>query len=398
MRIPSCAINGAFKRYALAIVLVFALEIWFHLSSSSTQQPLIHIKAPHPGCHAVEQSPDHAPAIARQNATILMLARNSDLDETVDALKSFESQFNHRYNYPVVFLNNEPWTDEFKQGVSGIVSGQSIFDTISSDMWGYPDHVDQEAARASIKEQGYRGIIHAGQESYHHMCRFYSIKFYDHPAMQPFKWYWRMEPGISFECPINFDPFEYMSRENKRYAYAIALQEVGSTVRSLYRAVSDYKDQMHIRASRYWDALIDPSWAPFPIRWLLRLAPYRDIHGDEWNLCHFWNNFELADLDFLRSDEHRHVMEHLDKLGGFYSERWGDAPVRSFAATLLLKPEEIHYFGDDICYCHGDFCSPGINLLTADQACPVAEPVQEKDKKGKFNEMCHARFRKAHVL
>ncbi|KAI4782450.1 nucleotide-diphospho-sugar transferase [Aureobasidium sp. EXF-3400] len=143
--------------------------------------------------------------------------------------------------------------------------------------------------------------------------------------MQPYKWYWRLEPGISFECPINFDPFAYMARENKRYAYTIALQEVGSTVRSLYRVVSDYKDSMKITPSRYWTALINRSWAPLPIRWFLRLAPYRDINGDEWNLCHFWNNFEIADLDFFRRDDYRHMMEHLDKLGGFYTERWGDA-------------------------------------------------------------------------
>ncbi|KAI4835422.1 nucleotide-diphospho-sugar transferase [Aureobasidium sp. EXF-8845] len=327
-----------------------------------------------------------------------MLARNSDLEEATEALTSFESQFNHRYNYPVVFLNNEPWTDAFKQGVSAIVSGQVIFDTISPDMWGYPDHVDQEAARAHIKDQADRGIIHAGQESYHHMCRFYSMKFYDHPAMQPYKWYWRLEPGVSFECPINFDPFTYMVRENKRYAYAIALQEVGSTVRSLYRTVSDYKNSMNITPSRYWNALISLSWAPLPIRWLLRLAPYRDSNGDEWNLCHFWNNFEIADLDFFRREDYRHMMDHLDKLGGFYTERWGDASVRSFAATLLLKPEEIHYFGDDMCYCHGKFCSPGINLLDEKTSCPVEWPVEDIEKKGTFNEMCHARFRQANLI
>ncbi|KAH0284525.1 glycosyltransferase family 15 protein, partial [Aureobasidium sp. EXF-3399] len=327
-----------------------------------------------------------------------MLARNSDLKEAIDALTSFESQFNHQYHYPVVFLNNEPWTDEFKRGVSAIVSGQSIFDTISPDLWGYPDHVDQEAARAHINEQGDRGIIHAGQESYHHMCRFYSMKFYDHPAMQQFKWYWRLEPGISFECPITFDPFAYMSRENKRYAYTIALQEVGATVRSLYRVVSDYKDSMHIAPSSYWNALINRSWAPLPIRWLLRLAPYRDINGDEWNLCHFWNNFEIADLDLFRKEDYRHMMEHLDKQGGFYTERWGDASVRSFAATLLLKPEEIHYFGDDMCYCHGKFCSPGINLLDGKTSCPAQRPVLEQDRKGTFNEMCHLRFRQASLI
>ncbi|TIA61761.1 nucleotide-diphospho-sugar transferase [Aureobasidium pullulans] len=399
MRLPSFSLNGTFKRYVLAIGIVFALEIWFHLSRLSTENFRIEVnKAPRPDCHAPEHLLHHNSTTSRQNATVLMLARNEDLEEAVDALKSFESQFNNRYHYPVVFLNNEPWTDAFIQNVSGLVSGQAIFDTISADMWGFPDHLDQDVAKASIKEQGDKGIIHAGQESYHHMCRFYSMKFYDHPAMQQYKWYWRIEPGISFACPITFDPFVYMSHNKKRYAYAIALQEVGSTVRSLYRTVSDYKDSLHISSSRYWSALINPSWAPFPIRWLLRLAPYRDINGDEWNLCHFWNNFELADLDFLRQDDHRHMMAHLDKLGGFYSERWGDASVRSFAATLLLKLEEIHYFGDDICYCHGDFCSPGINLLGEKASCPIVREVEEKEKKGVFNEMCLDRFRKANVI
>ncbi|THZ72716.1 nucleotide-diphospho-sugar transferase [Aureobasidium pullulans] len=266
MRLPSFSVNGTFKRYVLAIGIVFALEIWFHLSRLSTENFRIEVnKAPRPDCHAPEHLLHHNSTTSRQNATVLMLARNEDLEEAVDALKSFESQFNHRYHYPVVFLNNEPWTDTFIHNVSGLVSGQAIFDTISANMWGFPDHLDQDVAKASIKEQGDKGIIHAGQESYHHMCRFYSMKFYDHPAMQQYKWYWRIEPGISFACPITFDPFVYMSHNKKRYAYAIALQEVGSTVRSLYRAVSDYKDDLHIYSSRYWTALINPSWAPFPI-------------------------------------------------------------------------------------------------------------------------------------
>ena len=179
MKGRSFSVNGTARRYILAVCLVFMLEIWFHLSSLSslsTKQLQIHVgKTPHPSCRANEHSLGLNATVTRQNATILMLARNSDLKEAIDALTSFESQFNHQYHYPVVFLNNEPWTEEFKHGVSAIVSGQAIFDTISPDLWGYPDHVDQEAARAHIKEQGDRGIIHAGQESYHHMCRFYSM-------------------------------------------------------------------------------------------------------------------------------------------------------------------------------------------------------------------------------
>lgn len=71
-----------------------------------------------------------------------------------------------------------------------------------------------------------------------------------------------------------------------------------------------------------------------------------DSNGDLWNICHFWSNFEIADLDFYRLKAYRDLFAYLDKEGGFYHERWGDAAVHSLAAAMLLKPEELHHFSD----------------------------------------------------
>ena len=46
--------------------------------------------------------------------------------------------------------------------------------------------------------------------------------------------------------------------------------------------------------------------------------------------------------------------EHLDKAGGFYYERWGDAPVHSIGAALLARKDQIHFFSD-IGYRHEPF-------------------------------------------
>jgi len=66
----------------------------------------------------------------------------------------------------------------------------------------------------------------------------------------------------------------------------------------------------------------------------------------EYNKCHFWSNFEIASLDFWRSDAYIKYFDYLDKEGGFYYERWGDAPVHSLAAALFLPVSKIHWFGD----------------------------------------------------
>jgi len=45
-----------------------------------------------------------------------------------------------------------------------------------------------------------------------------------------------------------------------------------------------------------------------------------DDGGNEYNNCHFWSNFEIADMDFWRSDAYMDYFNFLDKKGGFYCE------------------------------------------------------------------------------
>lgn len=47
-----------------------------------------------------------------------MLARNGDLEGVVKSLKQMEDRFNKRFRYPYVFLNEEPFSDKFKECVT----------------------------------------------------------------------------------------------------------------------------------------------------------------------------------------------------------------------------------------------------------------------------------------
>jgi hypothetical protein len=59
----------------------------------------------------------------RANATLFMLARNSDLEGAVKAIKSLEHRWNHAFGYPWVFLNDVPFTEEFIRYASAPHSG-----------------------------------------------------------------------------------------------------------------------------------------------------------------------------------------------------------------------------------------------------------------------------------
>jgi alpha 1,2-mannosyltransferase len=68
-------------------------------------------KAPEPAV------PEESVGEGTANAVMLMLARNSELEGAVSSVRQLEEKFNRRYHYPWVFLNEEPFSEEFKQGV-----------------------------------------------------------------------------------------------------------------------------------------------------------------------------------------------------------------------------------------------------------------------------------------
>lgn len=115
-----------------------------------------------------------------------------------------------------------------------------------------------------------------------------------------------------------------MARHKKVYGFTIALSEGPRTCPSLFRHVADYKESLDIPSTTLWKAMIAPSWVPWPFRGILSKIfnlSHTDRHGDGWNLCHYWSNFEIADLDFFRGRGYQDLVESLDKSGGFYFER-----------------------------------------------------------------------------
>ncbi|KAF4781715.1 glycolipid 2-alpha-mannosyltransferase [Colletotrichum scovillei] len=274
----------------------------------------------------------------RENGVLVMLAKNSELKEANHTVASLEKHFNRWFHYPIVFLNNEPFDDRFIEVLNSTASGGATFEVIPQEDWTFPAWVNQTAAKSSIVEQGARGTMHAGQEGYHHMCRFYSGSFYQLEALQKYKWYWRLEPDVDFLCSITYDPFVEMARRKKVYGFTISLWEEWDTVPSLFRHTAEFKEAFDLASSALWKAMMEPSWLPYPLRPLMSLLPHRDQSGDAWSGCHYWSNFEIADLDFFRGKQYQAFFKALDDTGGFYFER-----VRFYVAFSGVTPLYTHW-------------------------------------------------------
>ncbi|KAG7092471.1 hypothetical protein E1B28_008823 [Marasmius oreades] len=107
-----------------------------------------------------------SPQGRRANATFVLLARNSDLNGVVTSMKQMEDRFNKKFRYPYVFLNEEPFSDEFKERVSRLTDADIKFGLIPHDHWYQPSWIDEEKAKASREDMVKNNVIYGGSVPY----------------------------------------------------------------------------------------------------------------------------------------------------------------------------------------------------------------------------------------
>ncbi|KAL7340176.1 nucleotide-diphospho-sugar transferase [Rhodotorula toruloides] len=278
----------------------------------------------------------------RANAAFVALVRNGEREAMRDSMRSVESRFNRRFGYPWVFLNDEPFDEDFKVGVMKMTRSEVFFAQIPKEHWSYPEWINQTYAADERQKMVNENVIYGGSESYRHMCRFNSGFFFKQKILESFDWYWRVEPGVELFCDIDYDVFHFMEANNKVYGFTIVLYEYLRTVETLWDATREF--------ARLHPDYIHPENT---IRFLVD-DEKKGLQDGDWNLCHFWSNFEIGSLKFWRSQPYEDYFKFLDGKGGFFYERWGDAPVHSFAAALFLPQSAIHNFYD-ISYRHNPY-------------------------------------------
>ena len=122
--------------------------------------------------------PDLQPAklnkYKRASATFVSLVRNSELEGMMSSMREIESSFNKKAEYPWVFLNEEEFTQEFKDSVRRMTRSQISFGKVPKEHWSYPSWIDQNKAAETRQRMKEQGVFYGDSESYRHMCRFNS--------------------------------------------------------------------------------------------------------------------------------------------------------------------------------------------------------------------------------
>ncbi|KAI8330808.1 nucleotide-diphospho-sugar transferase [Choanephora cucurbitarum] len=265
-----------------------------------------------------------------------MVVRNEKIMDARMVARSMEDHMKNGTQYPWVLLNNQLFTMEFKKHIKKVITAPVFFGKIDLEAWDYPHWIDVDRAEFLMLEQETKGAYKGSSLSYHQLMRYHSGFFFHHPLLRDVEYTWRVEPGADYSCQMDDDMFLYMKEHNKSLGFVITMLEASQTIPTLWQRVNEFTERFPQHVLPEYETI-------YP--WIY------DEDADDYNNCHFWTNFQLADLSFFRSESYRKYFEYLDRTGNFFYERWGDAPVQTIAAALFLKKEQIHFF-NDIGYTH----------------------------------------------
>jgi alpha 1,2-mannosyltransferase len=279
------------------------------------------------------------------NACIIALIRNWDIYQFSETISRFEKNFNNKYQYPYIFFNDEPFDDNFKNKIKILTKSSIEFVQVSKEAWSFPKWIQIEKYLESLKVIPFK-------ENYRHMCRFYSGFFFRENATLKYDYYMRIDRESIFPCPVKEDPFKrFENDKNLMYGFAVGSGENLKTVETLWPTIKQWLDK---------DDNNNKNKMPQKNESMLSFISNDNGASLTYN-CIFYNNFEIARFSLFRSKTYLSFFEHLDKAGGFYYERWGDAPVHTIYVSLMLKKSQVHLFSDIIPYEHNHVANFIIN-------------------------------------
>eukprot|EP01135_Chromosphaera_perkinsii_P002203 Nk52_evm11s219 gene=Nk52_evmTU11s219 len=279
---------------------------------------------------------------------ITILTREKSLKKLVRTIQVFEESYNTRFGHDYIIMNDGRFSAHFKQKVRELTNNTVHFYRIPHDVWAVPEHIDDVQMRQGMENllRKVSWMPYAKSVSYRQMCRFQSGPVFMLPILKNYDWFWRLDDDVHYFCKLDYDPLQYMKDNGIVYGFSIAFKEFIQTVETLYPTILQF-------AEKY----------PHLVKTEDHTNDWMTYFGSSnvYNGCHFWTNMEMGDLNFFRGEAYQSFFRHLDQAGGFFYERWGDAPVRSLGLGLLVDKDRVKLF-EDIGYTHGGHyrCDPSL--------------------------------------
>jgi len=274
------------------------------------------------GAAAAAAPPPPPPAPPLRDVAVVVLCRESEADDLIKTVKNFDEAYNAAKLHDYVVFTDVAFSAAAEAKIAAATRSRVIFHVLDAYAWGIPNWVDRRNFSNVLATATYYG----NTEAYRKMCRFFAGPVFTTPVLANYRYAWRLDSHVRYLCDIVDDPIARMDKAGALYGFALRMKEKMDTIPSLWATAEEYAVRGGRKAAvkEHWDVTI----------------PGHTVEVG----CHYWNNMEITRLSWFAGPTYQDYFKALDASGGFFYERWGDAPVRSFALLLLARKQDVIYF------------------------------------------------------
>ena len=212
----------------------------------------------------------------------------------------------------------EPSFEDLKSKVNTNLN--LIYQTVEFNIPDYPQEIKDNIPEFFPHPTHGNGPVAWGHPGfpmgYRHMCRFFSGQMYEFDILKQYDYYLRLDTDSYIITKIPYDIFELAKQKEIYYGFIKIEDDNPKVVEGLWETVNE----------KY------PNDLPKGLM--------------------FYTNFELGKVSWFLTSEYMNFYNYLDKTGGIYTKRWGDAPIKFLGISLLMDQRNISQIGGFV-YNHG---------------------------------------------
>mmetsp|Transcript_8189 Transcript_8189/g.19029 ORF Transcript_8189/g.19029 Transcript_8189/m.19029 type:complete len:425 (+) Transcript_8189:20-1294(+) len=243
------------------------------------------------------------PEAARESGAIVFLccADAQELQDLLYALQFLDLNFNDHFQYPVLIFHENLGPGQVNV-ITAATRSPVEFHQITLRI---PTFID-----ARYVPRWYQGF----SLGFRHMIRFFTIQLYEHPAMQKYDYYWRLDSDSFLIGRLWVDPFVFMRASDYKFGFVASTNVQPEFTADLWELTEAHRRSEGITSEWF---------------------------SGKWNGFAFYSNCEIARVDFWGLPEVQAYLNKVDQAGGIYKVRWPDSAIHFLAATMFLHSQEM---------------------------------------------------------
>ena len=186
-----------------------------------------------------------------------------------------------------------------------------------------------------------------------HMIRFYAVRLFHILGELGYDWFFRMDDDSFIHSPIEYNLFEFMEKNGYEYGYRVDIRDAETAAHGFGEAVLAYVKAKKLAPTflneRVRTASLNLQFKNMVKTALMKFAPskkYVLAPTYEYDLWGYYNNFFITPVSFWKRPEVQDMINHFDRLGGWYKYRWNDLIFQSAVVQVFLPKEKLYKFTD----------------------------------------------------